>query len=383
MNKDNLISKVKDPIRILFVAHEFTRSGAPLVLLEVIRALQNENYECHLIGPFGGTLKKEFDELNINRHSIKAINYLYKGGRGRFGRVLYLPLRLIINIYLVLRILFLFRSIKPRIIYLNSFAARYAAIPALLYKSKVIWHLHEYYNWNPILHKLATFFVSKVTDVVLVVSSATLLWWSQYRDPRYHVLYGGTKVRGISSLECRPYDIAFVGRFSHEKGFFVLLDVLSMMQSIGIEPKMIAVGTYETDETQSLISNLLESKKLAHTIDWKYDLPDPIQYIAQAKILVLPSLREGFPRVILEAMSVGTTVIATNVGGIPEIINTSDVGILIQPGNVEQLTQAIVYLLQNEADRIKKSIIAHRLLEHYFTLEIFQENIRNIYAQLM
>jgi glycosyltransferase involved in cell wall biosynthesis len=382
MNKNILTNKTQESIRILFVAHEFTKSGAPLVLLEVISALRDQNYECHLVGPIGGALEKDFEELNIDRHSIKAINYLYKGGRGRFGQFLYLPIRLIINFYLVFQFLSLFRSIKPQIIHLNSFAARFAAIPALFYKSKVIWHLLEYYKWNPILHKLATLFVSKVADVILVVSSATLLWWTKSRNPRYRVLYGGTKVRSISDHKCRPYDIVFVGRFSYEKGFFVLLDALSMMQSIGIEPRMIAVGTCESDETQSLIFKFLESKNLAHTIDWKYDAPDAIQYIAQAKILVLPSLREGLPRVILEAMSVGTTVVATNVGGIPEVINSSEVGMLVQPSNVEQLFQAIVYLLQNENDRIEKSIVAHRLLEHHFTLEIFQENVRQLYAQL-
>jgi glycosyltransferase involved in cell wall biosynthesis len=383
MNKNILIGKRQYPIRIVFVAHEFTRSGAPLVLLEVIRALRDKNYECHLVGPMGGALEKDFDELHIDRHPMKAINYLYEGGRGRFGQYLYLPMRLIINFYLIIRFLSLFRSIKPQIIHLNSFAARFAAIPTLFCKSKVVWHLHEYYKWDPILHKLAALFVSKVADVVLVVSSATLIWWNKYRDPRYHVLYGGTKVRDIPDRKNRQYDIAYVGRFSNEKGFFVLLDALSMMRSIGIEPKMIAVGTYESDETQSLIFKFLESKRLSHMIDWKYDSPDPIQYIAQAKILILPSLREGLGRVILEAMSVGTTVIATSVGGIPEIINSSDVGMLVQPGNVDQLFQAIVYLLQNEADRIEKSIAAHRLLDHRFTLEIFQENIRQIYAQLV
>jgi len=383
MNENILTSTTQSPIKVLFVAHEFTRSGAPLALLEVINALQENKYECHLVGPNGGALDKDIERLNINRHSIKAINYLYGGGQGRAGQLLYLPLRLIINLFLSFQILFLFRSIKPQIIHLNSFAARFAAIPTLFCKSKVVWHLHEYYKWDKIFQTIAAFFVSEVSDEVLVVSSAALVWWSKNRDPRYRVLYGGTEVRDILDHRHRPYDIVFVGRFSYEKGFFVLLDALSKLQDIGIRKKVIAVGTHISDETRSLVHNYLDLKKLSTSIEWIYDSPNPIQYIAQSKVLVLPSLREGLPRVILEAMSVGTTVVATNVGGIPEVINSSDVGILVQPGNVEQLFQAIVYLLQHEDDRIKKSIVAHRLLEHHFTLEIFQENIRRIYAQLL
>jgi len=345
--------------------------------------LRAGNYQCHLIGPRGGALEKDFEELNIDRHSVKAINYLYKGGRGRFGQILFLPIRILINFYLVFRLLQLFLSIKPQIIHLNSFAARFAALPAFFTHAKVVWHLHEYYPWNPVLHKSAALFVSIVSDVIFTVSSACLFWWNQNNDLRYHVVYGGTKRHSMADHKNRPYDIVFVGRFSYEKGFFVLLDALSMLSSIGIEPKMIAVGTYESDEAQSVISKTLESKKLVHMIEWKYDSPDPIPYIAQAKILVLPSLREGLPRVILEAMSVGTTVIATQVGGIPEVINSPDVGILIQPGNVEQLFQALEHLLHDETDRITISIAAYRYMEHHFTLAAFQENARRIYAQLL
>jgi len=64
------------------------------------------------------------------------------------------------------------------------------------------------------------------------------------------------------------------------------------------------------------------------------------KYIRESSVLVLPSYREGVPNVLLESFASGTPVIATKVGGIPEVVNDS-VGLLVDAKNVEQLTQAI------------------------------------------
>ena len=63
--------------------------------------------------------------------------------------------------------------------------------------------------------------------------------------------------------------------------------------------------------------------------------------------MILPSFREGYPGIIIEAFSVGVPVIATNIGGIPEIVENGVNGILIEPKNVEDLTRAIKSINQS------------------------------------
>jgi glycosyltransferase involved in cell wall biosynthesis len=65
-------------------------------------------------------------------------------------------------------------------------------------------------------------------------------------------------------------------------------------------------------------------------------------------IFVLPSLKEGLPMVILEAMASRKPIIATNVGGIPRVIENGSEGILVNPSNVVELSEAIITLLKNE-----------------------------------
>jgi len=65
-------------------------------------------------------------------------------------------------------------------------------------------------------------------------------------------------------------------------------------------------------------------------------------------VLILPSFTEGTPLVVLEAMTFGLAIIATRVGGIPEILADGENGIIINPGSADELAAAIAYLLDNQ-----------------------------------
>ncbi len=78
-------------------------------------------------------------------------------------------------------------------------------------------------------------------------------------------------------------------------------------------------------------------------------------YLKAADIFVLPSAYEGLPHTILEAMISGTPIVATNVGGIPEIIQDGKEGLLVEPGNLPELKTAILMLLEDE--KLKISIV--------------------------
>jgi glycosyltransferase involved in cell wall biosynthesis len=77
-----------------------------------------------------------------------------------------------------------------------------------------------------------------------------------------------------------------------------------------------------------------------------------------ADILVLPSSREGWPNVLLESMACGTPVVATKVGGIPEIVTSPDVGRLMSQRNATDLAKAVAELWQNRPDRASVSAYA-------------------------
>jgi len=72
------------------------------------------------------------------------------------------------------------------------------------------------------------------------------------------------------------------------------------------------------------------------------------EYMAAADIFVLPSLSEGFPVVIVEAMASGLPIVATNITGLPEIVHDGENGFLVEPKNPAELAERILLLLQDD-----------------------------------
>jgi glycosyltransferase involved in cell wall biosynthesis len=104
---------------------------------------------------------------------------------------------------------------------------------------------------------------------------------------------------------------------------------------------------------------------------------------ANSLIFVLPSLIESFPFSILEAMSSGSAVIASNVGGIPEMIDDEVDGLLVQPGNPQILAKKILFLLDNESEMKKISKNAREKILREFTSEIMSNKTEKIYEQIL
>lgn len=107
------------------------------------------------------------------------------------------------------------------------------------------------------------------------------------------------------------------------------------------------------------------------------------QLYSNSSIFVLPSLIENCPFSILEAMSSGLPVIASDVGGIPEIIENEIDGLLIEPGNSEILAKTILFLLENESVMKKLSKKAHEKIARELTSEIMSKKTEKIYEKIL
>lgn len=103
----------------------------------------------------------------------------------------------------------------------------------------------------------------------------------------------------------------------------------------------------------------------------------------QVDLLVFPSLTENFPLTVLEAMACGVAVIASDVGGIPEIITSSELGVLFPVGNSAVLLEQLTHLLQ-DPERLRKigtASAAH--IQKNFSLETMAEQYANLYKTLV
>jgi glycosyltransferase involved in cell wall biosynthesis len=109
------------------------------------------------------------------------------------------------------------------------------------------------------------------------------------------------------------------------------------------------------------------------------DIPDLYRCM---DILVLPSLTEGFPMVILEAMASKLPVVATRVGEVPLLINREN-GILVEPGDVEGINQALLYLLRNRAIAKGMGQKGYQRVKDYFSSEKMARDYMGIYKDVM
>ena len=98
-------------------------------------------------------------------------------------------------------------------------------------------------------------------------------------------------------------------------------------------------------------------------------VPNASRYLKNFDIFVLPSLKEGLPYVILEAGLAGLPVIASNVGGIPEIIENGKDGLLVPPADPKELIKAIKKLIEDKTLRENLAKNLHEKITKEFSLE--------------
>lgn len=139
--------------------------------------------------------------------------------------------------------------------------------------------------------------------------------------------------------------IVCVGRLCPQKGQLLLVDAVRQVRERGFDLKLSFVGDgpLRTDIEKHIATHGLEN---AITITGWVDADRVRCEIEGSLALVLPSLAEGLPVVIMEALCLGRTVISTYVAGIPELVKPGESGWLIPAGAVSELTDSLIELLQ-------------------------------------
>jgi glycosyltransferase involved in cell wall biosynthesis len=179
--------------------------------------------------------------------------------------------------------------------------------------------------------------------------------------------------------------LLYVGRISEPKGLHVLIKSLQYLKE-SVRLVIIGPSDWNTAYYQNLSSLIeKENQKGRHEIKClgAMEQSEIVEWYQKASLFILPSFAEGFPVTILEALSCETPVIATPVGGIPEIIKNHETGILVPPGNPIRLAEAINFLLENEDVRLKMACEGRKLVEEHYSIEITCKKLCLIYKHLL
>ncbi len=121
---------------------------------------------------------------------------------------------------------------------------------------------------------------------------------------------------------------------------------------------------------------------VAHAVHFLGLCSNPTAALASAEVFVHPALAEAFPYVILEAMSAGVPIVASDVGGVGEAVIDGQSGMLVPPGDSASLSQAVVELLDSSERRGQMSEQALARFEHRFTMERMLDGLMSVYGEI-
>jgi glycosyltransferase involved in cell wall biosynthesis len=142
----------------------------------------------------------------------------------------------------------------------------------------------------------------------------------------------------------------FVGRITHDKGVFDLVEACQMLHRSGLPAELWVVGP---DEDHLLTGLKLLAEQAGCKIRWFDPTPEPERYMAAADVLVLPSYREGFGTVIIEAAACGLPAVAYKINGVVDAVVENETGILVEARNIEALAAAMQLMAGDQTLRLK------------------------------
>ncbi|MFT5592921.1 MAG: glycosyltransferase involved in cell wall biosynthesis [Oceanicoccus sp.] len=138
--------------------------------------------------------------------------------------------------------------------------------------------------------------------------------------------------------------ICCIGRYSKIKGYEVLLESAGAIKEELFKNKVKFIIVGRDVEMQRSIKLLIDNYNLGNLFDFRGELDNVYEVLRDANLFCLPSLSEGFPNVLLEAMMAGLPCIATNVGDVVSILGASDM--VVQPAEKAELSQKILHVLK-------------------------------------
>lgn len=174
-----------------------------------------------------------------------------------------------------------------------------------------------------------------------------------------HPLYHSTYRKDIHNF-CEGHKVVgAIGRLSEEKGFVYLIEAFGKISKLMKNVRLLILGEGPHRKHLQKAITQLEDPCLVYMPGF---VEDANRYLNLLDVLAIPSLTEGLPLTLLEAMREGVPVVASNVGGIPDVLDNGRFGILVPPRDAKILTGALMEVLGLESN---SNILANRGVKHF------------------
>jgi len=173
--------------------------------------------------------------------------------------------------------------------------------------------------------------------------------------------------------------IGTVGWLLPIKGPMFLLKAMRMVWEKFPDTQLVYVGKGEMEQELRSAAMEMDVSERVNFLGWRGDIEEIIPIF---DLFVLPSMNEGMGRVVVEAMAAGKPVVASKVGGIPDLVKHDDTGLLVPPGDVDALSKALIRLL-NDPEKAKRIGENGKEYCNKFSLQAMLYKIDELYQDLL
>ncbi len=366
-------------IKILYIVDGFRLGGAETKLLELLKHLDRKNYHisiCSLNNE--GELRKDFENLGAK---VKVLGRKHRFDISIIPKLIQFCKREKFDI--VQNILFYADVV-------GTLSAKLAGVLGVISWETIS---HENESYEPVHRQIAYRFGMKFVDRIVAVSEDVRQSIVKLRNINpgkiitihYGVnltKYNNAKRNAAVDFPCnaRFPSIAVVARLNEVKGHKYLIEALKKVVEHFPNLKCLFVGdgNYRKD-----LEEMVREFGLNNNVQF-LGFCDNIEEILQTSdLFVLPSISEGLPNALLEAMACSVPVVATSVGGIPEVIKDGFNGILVPTRNETALSEKIVKLAKDREYMMKLGKEGRKSVESHYSLQKQIEEFQSVYNELI
>ncbi len=368
--------------KILYITSVGSHWGSEESLLNLIRHIDRDQYEPYVL-TVKGSLQEKLEQHKIPYKIYESYTLTKK--------------ELINFSCLILRLAYFIRKNKFALIHTNDIhSAQYSIAAAYLARVPAVLHirntdLERWLKWkNRVIFKLANNIIAISNAVAIslikigVVEKKIQIIPNAVELSKFHLSVSGESFRNEIGIDKQTILVGIVGRIIPKKGQDIFIQAIPEIIKVYSNVKFVIVGEDTTqngdfiDHLKKMVREIKQEKKV-YFVGFKEDIQEIFKAL---DILVVPSRTEAFGRVVIEAMAVGTPVVATSVGGIIDIIEDGFNGAMVPVNNPKTIAHAVISLI---ADRIyyqKISQNGRKTVEKYYTIGSHINAVKKLYASL-
>jgi len=367
------------PIRILYVHGETAIGGAERTLLHTIRGLDRDQFAPIVICPSQGPLVKELKSQNVPMatlplpawRKIKSFPYLLPAVYSLFR-------------FLVRERIQLVHSNDMWWVPQTTWASQLARIPCLAHIRQELEskRVRQYRLKSPQRLIAVSKQVKQQLEEGGVMGNRVRVVYDAIDLEQCDSSINPQVVRETYGIQPGELVVGTVAHLFPRKGYEFLIPAMAEVRRAVPNVRWLVLGEGDPHYTAKL-TNLIAKNGLEGLTRFLGYQSDIFPFLHAMDCVVLPSIMEGFGFVLVEAMAVGKPVIASRVGGIPEIVEDGVTGILVDPRNSQSLAKHIILLLQDPQRRLTMGRAGKKRVQEHFTSKRMNEQLCEVYSELL